>query len=90
MLRSILSGSPYPAALFNSVMTRIRAEKNINYVKAAIIKAYLLKAKNNANYDKYKEVLTMSLNTKSDYIPYVLGRLFAVLEKTQRMPVHLN
>jgi CRISPR-associated protein Csd1 len=84
VLRSILSGLPYPAALFNSVMTRIRAEKNINYVKAAIIKAYLLKLKNNANYNKYKEILTMSLNDESDYIPYVLGRLFAALEKTQQ------
>ncbi|MFA5658835.1 MAG: type I-C CRISPR-associated protein Cas8c/Csd1, partial [Oscillospiraceae bacterium] len=80
VLRSILSGAPYPAALFNSVMIRIRAEKNISYIKAAIIKAYLIKI----NKDKkYKEVLTMSLNPESNCKPYVLGRLFAALEKAQ-------
>ncbi len=79
LLRAIISGSPYPAALFNSIMIRIRAEHDINYYKAAIIKAYLLR-----NSNKYKEVLTVSLNEQSNNRAYVLGRLFAVLEKAQQ------
>ena len=81
VLRSILTGSPYPTALFNAVMIRIRAEKDINYYKASIIKAYLTRC---ANSKKYEEVLAVALNEKSDNKAYVLGRLFAVLEKTQK------
>lgn len=80
-MRSVLTGQPYPAALFNSVMLRIRAEKDINYCKAAIIKAYLLRSSSD---NKYKEVLTVSLNTISDNRAYVLGRLFAALEQAQK------
>lgn len=31
-----------------------------------------------------KEVLTVKLNEETNYAPYVLGRLFAVLEKIQQ------
>lgn len=79
VLRSILTGQDYPALLLSSVMTRIRAEHDVSRGKAAIIKAYLLK---NCK-DKYKEVLKMSLNEEWNEKPYVLGRLFAVLEKAQ-------
>lgn len=79
VLRSILTGTPYPTALFNSIMIRIRAESDINYYKAAIIKAYLSR-----NSNKFMEVLTMSLNEESDNRAYILGRLFAVLEKAQQ------
>ncbi len=79
VMRSILTGSPYPAALYSAVMLRIRAEKDISYYKVAIIKACI--SRNSKN--EYKEVLTMSLNEKCDNKEYVLGRLFAVLEKAQ-------
>lgn len=79
-LRAILQGMPYPELLYNAVLIRIRAEKTINYYKAAIIKAYLIR-----NYEKkdYGEVLRMALNEDCDKKAYVLGRLFAVLEKVQ-------
>lgn len=77
VLRSIIEGRPYPESLFSQVIIRIRAERNINYEKAAIIKAYLLRK------NKYTEVLTMSLNQESENAAYLLGRLFAVLEKVQ-------
>jgi len=80
-MRSILQGLPYPISLYNAIMLRIRAEKRVNYFKAAIIKGYLIRNEDTKN--KYKEVLTMSLNTKSSNKAYVLGRLFAVLEKAQ-------
>ncbi|SHI91447.1 CRISPR-associated protein, Csd1 family [Geosporobacter subterraneus DSM 17957] len=77
-LKAIITGSPYPASLYNAILIRIKAEKEINYYKAAIIKAYLLR-----NTNKFKEVLTMSLNEQSPNRAYILGRLFAVLEKAQ-------
>lgn len=79
VMRSILSGGPYPSALYNSVILRIRAEHEVSRGKAAIIKAYLLR---NGN-DKIKEELTVSLNEQSNNRAYILGRLFAVLEKAQ-------
>ena len=80
VLRSIFLGTPYPAAFYNSVMVRIRAERDISRGKAAIIKACLIRTKN----DKYKEELTVSLNEQSENKAYILGRLFAVLEKAQQ------
>lgn len=80
VLRAILTGSEYPAALYYSIIIRIRAEKNVTRAKAAAIKAYLLKKINN---HKFMEVLTVSLNEQSNNRAYVLGRLFSVLEKVQ-------
>ncbi|MFZ2539863.1 MAG: type I-C CRISPR-associated protein Cas8c/Csd1 [Oscillospiraceae bacterium] len=80
VLRAIINGTAYPVALLNAIMLRIKAEREINYCKAAIIKAYLTRR----NYEKYKEVLTMSLNAQSENIAYLLGRLFAVMEKAQQ------
>jgi CRISPR-associated protein Csd1 len=79
-LRSILQGLPYPMVLYNAILARVKAEQSINYFKAAVIKAILLR-----NYPEknYKEVLNMGLNEQSDNKAYVLGRLFAVLEKAQ-------
>ena len=79
--RTIFSGGPYPASLLEAVMLRIRAERNITWGRAAIIKAYYLK---NPHTDCPKEVLTVSLNEASTNPAYILGRLFAVYEATQQ------
>ena len=76
MMRSILEGIPYPASLLAEVIDRIRADHDINYYRAALIKGTLVR-----NYNA-KEV-TMALNEGSEDTPYRLGRLFAVLEKAQ-------
>lgn len=77
-LKAIITGAPYPESLYNSIMLRIKAEKDINYYKASIIKGYLYR-----NTNKFKEVLTMALNEQSNNKAYIFGRLFAVLEKAQ-------
>lgn len=79
-LRAILQGTPYPATLLNGVTLRIRAEHEITRGRAAILKAYYLRK---PNPRCPKEVLTVELNKDSHYLPYVLGRLFAVLEAVQ-------
>lgn len=79
--RAILTGGMYPVSLFEQTMMRIRAEQKITYGRAAILKAFLTK---NDQFQVPKEVLTVELNEQSSYLPYVLGRLFAVLEWVQQ------
>ena len=78
--RAVIMGTPYPRALFNAAMLRIKAERDVTRGKAAIIKAYLLRQPN----FEYKEECQVSLNKESTNQAYVLGRLFAVLEKAQK------
>ena len=80
LLRAVLTGGRYPATLLNGVTLRIRAEHKITHGKAAILKAYYTR---NVSPLVPKEVLTVELNEQSCYQPYVLGRLFAVLEAVQ-------
>ena len=79
--RAVFSGGPYPASLLEAVMLRIRAERNITWGRAAIIKAYYLK---NPHKDCPKEVLTVRLNEASTDTAYTLGRLFSVYEAVQQ------
>ena len=79
--RAIFSGTRYPASLLESVMLRIRAERDVTWNRAAILKAYYLK---NEHKDCPKEVLTVSLNENSTNPAYTLGRLFAVYEAVQQ------
>ena len=78
--RAVFSGGRYPASLLEGVMLRIRAERNITWGRAAILKAYYLK---NPHEDCPKEVLTVSLNEESTNPAYTLGRLFRVMEEIQ-------
>lgn len=83
--KSMLAGGRYPETLMNQVMLRIRAEHEITRGKAGIIKAYLIRnTENLPNRESIMEVANVSLNEESAYTPYVLGRLFAVLEGTQQ------
>ena len=81
LLLAILTGCHYPATLLNGVTMRIRAEREITPGRAAIIKAWYLR---NSQDEQLKEVMTVELNEQSTYLPYVLGRLFAVLEGLQQ------
>lgn len=80
VLRAVLTNGFYPTTLIDSVTLRIRAEHEITRGRAAIIKAYYLR---NKNIKVPEEVLTVELNKDSKYVPYVLGRLFSVLEELQ-------
>lgn len=92
VFRAILTGSPYPASLYYAIMNRIRADmddgdkriEKINYVRAAVIKAFLLRKYRNQSQNPFQEVLVMSLNEEAANPAYVLGRLFAILERAQQ------
>ena len=81
LLLAILNNAPYPATLLDGVQLRIRAQQDISWGQAAILKAYYLR---NSSNQQLKEVMTMELNEQSTYLPYVLGRLFSVLEAVQQ------
>lgn len=84
-LRSILSGLPYPATLLQAAVRRIRAEQNVPYARAALIKACInRKTRFDHPHDPaYQEELKVSLDLENKHIGYRLGRLFAALEKIQ-------
>lgn len=81
-MRSILTGSPYPQSLLAAVIGRIRADQTINYLRAAMIKACLVRKIRISNQQQME--VTMTLNKESTNPAYCLGRLFAILEKAQR------
>lgn len=79
VLNSIICDYNYPSTLYYGILGRISAEQNINWVKASVLKAYLLK-----NYDsKYKEEITVDYNENSNNKAYLLGVLFSNLEEIQ-------
>lgn len=80
VMRAILEGLPYPTTLLNLAVQRCRAEQKPTYARSAAIKAYLNRAnRRNSNEREFQPMLDPSNNNPA----YRLGRLFAVLEKTQ-------
>jgi len=80
--RSILTGCVYPRTLLTAVLERTRAEQRVGYYRAALIKAYLVR--NNRVLRKNTKEVGMSLDKEQRNVGYLLGRLFAVLEKAQK------
>lgn len=81
VMRSILTGAPYPRMLLQAVVRRSRAEQgHVSYLRASLIKGCLNRQfRNEGN----REEVLMSLDTNRKEPAYRLGRLFAVLEKIQ-------
>ncbi|HEB57667.1 MAG TPA: type I-C CRISPR-associated protein Cas8c/Csd1 [Gammaproteobacteria bacterium] len=77
LLRAVIGGGAYPEALAAAVIRRIRADHTVNYLRAAILKSWLTR-----NPNRQGEI-PVSLDTQRNDPAYRLGRLFAVLEKTQ-------
>ena len=86
---AIFSGvnTPYPSLWLNAAVGRSRAEQNVNYLRAAAIKACLNRQLRHAQLSSPRlcpeqEFLPM-LDLSNPNPAYRLGRLFAVLEKIQ-------
>lgn len=81
VMRSILTGTPYPQSLLSAIISRIRADQTVNYLRSSIIKACL-----NRKYriNKIPKEVKMALNKEETNTAYRLGRLFAALEKAQQ------
>ena len=79
--------TPYPSLWLNAAVGRSRAEQNVNYYRAAAIKACLNRQIRRSsvtptNQPPEKEFLPM-LDLTNTNPAYRLGRLFAVLERIQ-------
>lgn len=83
-MRAILSGTPYPLTLLSNTLMRIRADGEVNALRAAMLKAVLVR-----NFNREVPVALDLANTNRGY---VLGRLFAVYEEVQRAALggHVN
>ena len=77
VMKSILQGLPYPYVLLLACINRIRAEQAVTTGRAAIIKAYLNRLKNNSI--KYNVMIDKDNQNQG----YLCGRLFATLEYLQ-------
>lgn len=85
-MRAILEGLPYPATLLNAAVIRCKAEQDVTHLRAAVLKAWLNREHRRshpeapATHQHFKEELDMQQTDA----PYLLGRLFAVLERIQQ------
>ena len=85
-MRAILEGQAYPATLLNAAVMRCKAEQEVTYLRAAVLKAWLNRDHRRGHpalaptNQHFKE----NLDVDQTDTPYRLGRLFAVLEHIQR------
>jgi CRISPR-associated protein Csd1 len=75
LTRAIIQGSQYPEGLFAAIIGRIRADRTVNYLRAATLKAILTR--------NHHHTITTMLDPQNTDPSYLLGRLFTALEKTQ-------
>lgn len=73
--RAILNGTPYPMTLMSATLMRIRADRNINPIRVAILKAVLVR--------NFKKEVPVAFDPTVTDKGYLLGRLFALYERIQ-------
>lgn len=76
VVKAIMSGQNYPVSLLQNTLLRIRADHDVTYARAAIVKAYLTRNRRRENL--------MSLDENTTDVSYIYGRIFAVLEAIQK------
>ena len=87
LMRSILSGTAYPATWLSAAVQRCRAEQQVTYLRAATIKACLNRQittsqPKQTSTNNPAEIKPM-LDVNNPSAAYRLGRLFATLERIQ-------
>lgn len=83
MMRAVLSGRLYPRSLLHNTVMRFRSDGQISGLRVAICKGVLVRERRLGIHTS-EEDLPVSLDKQSTQPGYLLGRLFAVLEHTQR------
>lgn len=81
-MRAILAGLPYPQTLLQAAVRRIRAEREVTYPRAALIKACLNRQARYLPSYQEKEI-AVPLDDSNTNPGYRIGRLFSALEKIQ-------
>ena len=95
LLESIVKGLPYPLALQNACLERIRHERSKKDAKGRRIspitetRIALLKASFNRKHRKNNNIkkLTMALDLSNNAPAYLAGRLFFILEDVQKQAI---
>ena len=97
-MRAILEGHAYPATLLNAAVMRCKAEQDVTYLRAAVLKAWLNRDHRRSHPHTHPHAhphthphapqtpqhFQETLDVDQADTPYRLGRLFAVLEHIQR------
>lgn len=94
LFEAAVKNYPYPSALFAEMIARIKTDNvlvddklkttkliNLTNIRVAFIKAYIVRKDRKHNK---KEEIALELNKENQNEEYLLGRLFAVMEKTQQ------
>ncbi|MCZ8099087.1 MAG: type I-C CRISPR-associated protein Cas8c/Csd1 [Burkholderiales bacterium] len=79
LLRAVLTGGPYPQPLLHSLINRVRAEKTVDHVRAAGVRAVLTRSTGSPSRE-----VPVALDTSNTDTGYLLGRLFAAYERAQQ------
>ncbi len=79
---AILNGTRYPDTLLEIIVRRVKTDKIINYVRAGILKAYINR---NLRLNQKEEEIKVALDKTNTNEAYLCGRLFAVLERIQKI-----
>lgn len=82
LARAALRKLPYPRALLEAAVRRVRAEGRVTPLRAALIKAVLLRSRSDANRPRHPEVKP-NMDPANHDPAYLCGRLLAILEKLQ-------
>ncbi|KAB2913089.1 MAG: type I-C CRISPR-associated protein Cas8c/Csd1, partial [Dechloromonas sp.] len=75
-LRAILADRPYPLTLLATLLMRLRADKDVNALRVAMLKALIIR-----NFSNLE--VPVSLDPAKTDPGYLLGRLFAAYEYVQ-------
>ncbi len=90
LMQAILTGQHYPRTLLTTAIGRIRADKEINGPRVALVKAVVNRDLRKRKGDEIKEGIPMALNENSKDQAYNLGRLFAVYEYAEKSVASRN
>jgi CRISPR-associated protein Csd1 len=81
-LRAILSGTPYPRTLLSTLIMRLRADRDVNALRVAMLKSVLMR---NFNME-----VPVAIDPACTDQGYLLGRLFALYEQVQTTALGRN
>ena len=91
-LRALFRGTAFPQALSEQLLARMRVDKgylgsdrrDVLPLRIAMLKACVIRSARQKGMKSEERSLTVSLNEDNANIGYLLGRLFAILEKAQQ------
>ncbi|MFC0336904.1 CRISPR-associated protein, Csd1 family [Kushneria avicenniae] len=84
MARAIFTGRRYPQSLLSHLVMRFRNDGDISGIRIALCKAILSRNARLASSRFSSQEVPVSLDPHSTHPGYLLGRLFAELERAQR------